>query len=307
MLFNRLLLFVVLCAGASLGLGLQAHASQMHLDYRPLVTSRISSVKCVKKANENSCTAAFRYLASLEPSLALDPYNPLKWQQYHDSMVEVFEAFPIRESEVTREVLTTFFSTLYRSPYVRLLEGSQLQQALSSSNFDFNMEQCRIRFDVFERQVINKIFELLGSESFKEACDHILIDLSQNSGGDYREALRLAGLFVNDHEPVLWQRDFNSANQTPDPVLLPHQPVRVTLPITIEISESTASAAEVFTYLLVETGNALAIGQPSYGKFTLQEIFTICSSSSDNLQLIVPKAEFFDRHGRSLEGRPIVP
>jgi len=104
----------------------------------------------------------------------------------------------------------------------------------------------------------------------------IIIDLRDNPGGDFFQAVDSAMLFLDKGQLISsikdrkWVQNFKS---TTPPFIKPSQ-------IILWQNEKTASSAEVFAAALVENNRAMSIGKKSYGKGTTQTIFELSDGSA---------------------------
>jgi carboxyl-terminal processing protease len=100
----------------------------------------------------------------------------------------------------------------------------------------------------------------------KEKVDSLLIDLRNNGGGSLVEAIELTGLFI-DKGPVVQQRDARG-----NVVVESDAKAGVAWdgPLGVLINRGSASASEIFAAAIQDYGRGLVIGEPSFGKGTVQ-------------------------------------
>jgi carboxyl-terminal processing protease len=102
----------------------------------------------------------------------------------------------------------------------------------------------------------------------------IILDLRDNPGGQIKEAVNIASLFLGDGVIVSYSRRggedkiLSSKSKNPD-----------TAPMTVLINRSTASAAEVVAGALQDRNRAVVLGEKSYGKGTVQEVVELFDGS----------------------------
>ncbi len=126
----------------------------------------------------------------------------------------------------------------------------------------------------------------------------IIIDLRGNGGGDFHAAMDTASLFLGNGEKIV-EVQKNKINKiyfstTPDQYS--------TKKIHLLQDKQTASAAEVFISALTDNGRADSIGEKTFGKGTLQEIFELIDGSSLFLttgHLVTPSGLKFHEKGLS--------
>lgn len=110
----------------------------------------------------------------------------------------------------------------------------------------------------------------------KRGASHFLLDLRDNHGGLLTAGVDAARLFLN--QGVVIQQEYrgqaveNFKVETPGPF--------IDLPLAILVNHDTASAAEILAGALKAQKRADLIGQPTYGKDTIQLVFELKDKSS---------------------------
>lgn len=104
----------------------------------------------------------------------------------------------------------------------------------------------------------------------------LVIDLRDNAGGDFYQAIDSAMLFLDEGNIVSSIEKNGKVKQYKSTT----SPLIKKTKIIIWQNENTASAAEIFTAALVENNKAVSIGMKSYGKGTSQEIFELSDGSA---------------------------
>jgi carboxyl-terminal processing protease len=128
----------------------------------------------------------------------------------------------------------------------------------------------RRRGDPNYRSASRDVGRLL-AELKAEAVDGVLIDLRNNGGGSLMEAVTLAGLFI-DTGPVVQQRDAGGR------VRVYRDDLPGTAwdgPLAVLINRGSASASEIFAAAMQDYGRGLVIGEPSFGKGTVQSLIDL--------------------------------
>ena len=140
-----------------------------------------------------------------------------------------------------------------------------------------------------------------------EKVDGVLIDLRNNGGGSLNEAIDLTGLFVGKG-PVVQQRnargEITVESDTNTDVVWPG-------PLGVLINRGSASASEIFAAAIQDYGRGLVIGEPSFGKGTVQAMIDLDHvAKSDKPQLGELKmtvAQFFRINGGTTQLRGVKP
>ena len=126
----------------------------------------------------------------------------------------------------------------------------------------------------------------------------IVLDLRDNPGGLIAEAVNLCSLFLSEGTVVSYNRKgesdvvLTSTNSNPD-----------TSPMTILISRSTASSAEVIAGAMQDRNRAVVLGEKSYGKGTVQEILNLFDGS----QIEITVGKYRTPSGRVIDQVGITP
>lgn len=118
------------------------------------------------------------------------------------------------------------------------------------------------------------------SSAFEDLNDqgatHFVIDLRDNSGGLLSAGIETSKLFLNDG-PILQQQYKGKDIETISAGSPGHL---MDIPLVVLINASTASAAEIIAGALKQNQRAYIIGEPSYGKDSIQLVFDLEDGSS---------------------------
>lgn len=140
-----------------------------------------------------------------------------------------------------------------------------------------------------------------------EKVDSVLLDLRNNGGGSLREAIELTGLFIGKG-PVVQQRDAQGRISV-------ERDARAAVawdgPLGVMINRGSASASEIFAAAIQDYGRGLVIGEPSFGKGTVQAVINLDNvAKSDKPQfgeLKLTVAQFFRINGGTTQLRGVQP
>ena len=156
------------------------------------------------------------------------------------------------------------------------------------------------------RSTTRDVRRLLGDLE-QEAIDGIVIDLRGNGGGSLAEATELTGLFIRSG-PVVQVRDSSgriNINDDPDP------DIAYSGPLAVIVDQHSASASEIFAGALQDYHRAVIIGEPTFGKGTVQRLVDLNRfarfKGGDLGQLKFTIAQFFRINGESTQHRGVVP
>jgi len=139
-----------------------------------------------------------------------------------------------------------------------------------------------------------------------QRVDGIVIDLRSNGGGSLSEATELTGLFIKSGPVVQVKgtRGDIEINEDPD------DSVAYTGPLAVLVNRYSASASEIFAGAIQDYGRGIIIGEPTFGKGTVQTLVDLNRfdrGESDLGQLKVTIAQFFRVNGDSTQHRGVRP
>jgi carboxyl-terminal processing protease len=136
----------------------------------------------------------------------------------------------------------------------------------------------------------------------KENIKGLIIDLKDNGGGSMEEAIKLAGIFI-DNGPISIIID-NKQVQTI--IEDPYIGMLYKDPIVLLINSNSASASEFFASILHDYNRAILIGSPTLGKATMQSIQPLEENKGDHF-LKVTINKFYSITGKSHQGIGVEP
>jgi len=166
--------------------------------------------------------------------------------------------------------------------------------------------EARRKGDKDYRSASRDVAKLLG-ELKAEKVDSVLIDLRNNGGGSLEEAIDLTGLFTGNG-PVVQQRDSDGKVEVRDADI--RKPLW-TGPVAVLINRGSASASEIFAAAIQDYGRGLIIGEPSFGKGTVQTVVDLDQMAGNKEpefgELKVTVAQFFRIDGGTTQLRGVTP
>ncbi|PWF47703.1 carboxy terminal-processing peptidase [Massilia glaciei] len=161
--------------------------------------------------------------------------------------------------------------------------------------------EARRRGDRDYKSATRDVARILG-ELKKAKVDNVLIDLRNNGGGSLDEAIELTGLFI-DKGPVVQHR---SAGGKVTVEVDTNAGIAWDGPVGVLINRSSASASEIFAAAIQDYGRGLIIGEPTFGKGTVQSLKRL----DENVRLGEIKmttAQFFRINGGTTQLRGVAP
>ena len=133
----------------------------------------------------------------------------------------------------------------------------------------------------------------------------IILDLRNNPGGYLEVAQNLAGWFLPKDTLVVSER-YNDGHD--DKFLAEGTGVLKEIPVVVLINQGAASASEILAGALRDQIGAKIVGEKSYGKGTVQQMFSLKDNSSLKITIanwVMPKGLILD--GRGIEPDFVIP
>ena len=135
----------------------------------------------------------------------------------------------------------------------------------------------------------------------KQGIDSLVLDLRNNPGGLLDAAVDVAEPFFRKGELIVYTQGRKPADREEYRASAEGDPLR--LPVAILINAGSASAAEVVTGALKDTGRAVVVGERSFGKGSVQSIFKL--KNGEGLRLTT--AKYYTPSGVSIHEKGIAP
>ncbi|NNF16483.1 MAG: carboxy terminal-processing peptidase [Gammaproteobacteria bacterium] len=166
--------------------------------------------------------------------------------------------------------------------------------------------QARINGDKDYTSVTRDVRRLIG-ELQAENIQGLIMDLRGNGGGQLNEAIDLSGLFI-DHGPVVQLREYNGRTR----VHKDHdRGVAWDGPLTVLVNRFSASASEIFAAAIQDYGRGVVIGQQTYGKGTVQNVYPLDRQRRAPEQqygrLNLTMGKYYRVNGGSTQHRGVIP
>jgi carboxyl-terminal processing protease len=166
--------------------------------------------------------------------------------------------------------------------------------------------EARRRGDKDFKSATRDVARILG-ELKRDKVDNVLIDLRNNGGGSLTEAVELTGLFI-DKGPVVQQRTADGKVEVESDT---NAGLAWDGPVGVLINRGSASASEIFAAAIQDYGRGLIIGEPSFGKGTVQQLVNLDRfAQSDKVhygELKMTIAQFFRINGGTTQLRGVTP
>jgi carboxyl-terminal processing protease len=150
-----------------------------------------------------------------------------------------------------------------------------------------------LRITSFEQptgELVRETIEKLGGKSLQG----LILDLRDNPGGAVQSAAETAALFLSPDQLIF---TIGGRSTKTEEVAVPKGVTPYSFPVAILINGKSASASEIVTGALQDHDRAVVLGEPSYGKGLVQQVFPLSALSG----LALTTAFYYTPSGRSIQ------
>ena len=214
---------------------------------------------------------------------------------------------------VTKKNRTSLLKTLKHSTslkihYARFQKGKLIKKSVSIGRHkqEHNVTHTRLndnyeylKINLFESNTENEIRKILKK---RKNLKGIILDLRDNPGGLFEQAVRISNLFIpsgiivsTEGRDPLKDREFEYAKK---------RLFMTDIPLVVLINENSASASEILAGSLKDHGRAFLIGQKSFGKGTVQ---TVVPLPHDFGGLKITISQYKTPKGHTIQANGIMP
>jgi carboxyl-terminal processing protease len=135
----------------------------------------------------------------------------------------------------------------------------------------------------------------------KQGINSLVLDLRNNPGGLLDAAVEVVEPFFRKKELIVYTKGRKPADREEFRAESDGQPLA--FPIAVLINAGSASAAEIVTGALKDTGRAIVVGERSFGKGSVQSVFKL--ENGEGLRLTT--ARYYTPSGATIHERGIAP
>ena len=154
-----------------------------------------------------------------------------------------------------------------------------------------------IKIDIFAKNSSEQFEEVVNNLQ-EQGVSYLILDVRNNNGGYLTTVKSIAEMFLNKKDIVFIVKDKNTEEKQ-----LASKNKPITLPTTVLINGSSASASEILAASLNENIGSELVGLQTYGKGTVQKTKTLSSGSTIKYTI----QEWLTPSGKSIEGEGISP
>ncbi|MBA2274830.1 MAG: S41 family peptidase [Actinobacteria bacterium] len=143
------------------------------------------------------------------------------------------------------------------------------------------------------RQVRRRVAQLRSN-----GAEGVVLDLRDNGGGLFTEAVNVASVFIEDGAIVSYRE-----KSEPDVVYNAEGDAFEDLPLVVLVNEGSASASEIVAGAIQDRNRALVVGTRTYGKGSVQEVVPLRDASA----LKLTTAAYVTPDGTDIDGEGVAP
>ena len=133
----------------------------------------------------------------------------------------------------------------------------------------------------------------------EQGASGLIIDLRGNGGGLLDAAIDVSSLFLTDGV-VLYEVDNKGQERA---YRVKGGPTFEEIPVVLLVDGGTASASEIFAGALQDLGRAVLVGQKTYGKASVQQVFDL----SDGSSVHITSNKWLTPDRRQIDGQGLAP
>lgn len=112
----------------------------------------------------------------------------------------------------------------------------------------------------------------------EQGAEGIILDMRDNGGGLFDEAIDVASVFIEEGEVVSYE-----SRSEPDVTYEAEGDAFEDIPLVVLVNGGTASASEIVTGALQHRGRAIVVGTTTYGKGSVQRLIPLLDGSAVKL------------------------
>lgn len=172
-------------------------------------------------------------------------------------------------------------------------EGTIVKVKILRNNeyLDFDIERKQIKAFPTTGKMLENNIGYIELETFDEDCSEdfinkfnelknqgankLIIDLRYNTGGLVDEALTIADYLLDKDSTMLITRDSEGNEE----ITKAQNDKKIDMDIVVLVNEYSASASEILAGALKDNGEAKLVGEKTYGKGVIQNVFTLADGS----------------------------
>jgi len=154
-----------------------------------------------------------------------------------------------------------------------------------------------LRLSKFSRTTYEEFVIAAGRLVQEHGMKHLIVDLRDNSGGYFEQALKLSNLFLDKGQSIVYMEGRHRQRQE---YKADGRGAFRNTGLTLLVSDGSASSSEIFAGAMQDNGRATLVGRRTYGKGLVQEPVNFTDGSGIRLTV----ARYYTPSGRCIQ-KPI--
>lgn len=150
-----------------------------------------------------------------------------------------------------------------------------------------------LRLSKFSRTTAEE-FVLAALDLKKKGMSHLIVDLRDNSGGFFDQALTLSNLFLEKGKLIVYMEGLHRKRED---YFADGRGLLRDIGLTLLVSDGSASSSEIFAGAMQDNGRATLVGRRTFGKGLVQEPVNFTDGSGIRLTV----ARFYTPSGRCIQ------
>ena len=208
----------------------------------------------------------------------------------------------IRGEPNTRVTLTLLRKGTPRPVVISMTRAVVHQEVVQSSMIDPVRKIGYIKLSVFNEESDDQLGKALAALQ-KQGMQSLVFDLRENPGGLLTEAQMIASRFIPSG-PIVWIKDKSETASTMEHLDVDtSQHTGMRLPLVVLVNGDSASAAEIVSGAIKDTGVGTLVGQKTFGKGLVQTIMGL----SDGSGVAITTQHYFTAHKNDINHKGILP
>jgi carboxyl-terminal processing protease len=186
----------------------------------------------------------------------------------------------IRGTEGTRVTLTLLRKGAPHPVTISMIRATVRQEVVEYSMIDPVRKIGYVKLSVFNEESDVELGTALAALE-AQGMRGLVFDLRENPGGLLEIAQKVASRFIPDG-PVLWIKDKSETSETMEHLDVdPTQHLNhLHYPLVVLVNGNSASAAEIVSGAIKDTGSGILVGEKTYGKGIVQTIMGLPDGSA---------------------------
>ncbi|MDR1000952.1 MAG: S41 family peptidase [Clostridiales bacterium] len=194
---------------------------------------------------------------------------------------------------------TTVRITVYRSQGNDMFEVDVVRKKINIPTVTSEMlteDIAYIKLNAFDRVTTGQ-FEDAYTELMQDGAKGLIIDLRNNPGGLLDVVTKITDILIPEGI-IVYTEDKNGERE-----YIYSNPDRINIPLAVLVNANSASASEVMSGAIKDTGTGVLVGEKTFGKGIVQNLFML----DDGSALKVTVARYYTPSGVCIQGDGIVP